>query len=363
MNENRIVIEGIIGWDFTPHDFRKKTENMQGDLKIEIASPGGFVYDGIEIFNLIRDYSNKKGQVEIIINGLCASISSYIALAGNKLIAYDNAVYMIHNVYCTTVGDYRELNKQAKELEAITNLLAKIYANKTNLDIKEIRKLMDEESFYYGEEILNNGYADEIVKAENGETSNKDEAYLVAKNRINACFNKMHESEKYKDDLNKAVALMQINMQDNSTNKNNGDINEDNKDNKNNKKDGNIMNINELKEKYPELYAEILNLGIAQGKEEGRKEGIELERKRVMAHVTLGKQANAIDISLKYIESGESITNDNILAEYQAKILGNMNLQNRINDNADNQNVSNDEEMQAKATQEFEAKLKEDLKF
>lgn len=359
MNENELVIEGIIGWDFTPHDFRKKTENMQGDLKIEIASPGGFVYDGIEIFNLIRDYSNKKGRVEIIINGLCASIASYIALAGNKLNAYDNAVYMIHNVYCAVIGDYKELNKQAKELESLTNLIAKTYANKTNLDIKEIRKRMDEESFYYGEEILNNGYADEIVKTENGETSNKDEAYLVAKNRINACFNKMHESEKYKDDLNKAVALMQINMQDNSINENNESISE----NKNNKKDGNFMNINELKEKQPELYAEILNLGIAQGKEEGRKEGIALEKERVMAHVTLGKQANAIDLALNYIENGESIKNDKVLADYQAKILGNMNLQNRINDNADAQNVSNDEEMQAKATQEFEAKLKEDLKF
>ena len=359
MNENEIVIEGIIGWDFTPHDFRKKTANMQGDLKIEIVSPGGFVYDGIEIFNLIRDYSNKKGRVEITIKGLCASIASYIALAGNKLNAYDNAVYMIHNVYCYIIGDYKELNKQAKELESLTNLIAKTYANKTNLDIKEIRKRMDEESFYYGEEILNNGYADEIVKTENGETSNKDEAYLVAKNRINACFNKMHESEKYKDDLNKAVALMQINMQDNSLNENNESISE----NKNNKKDGNFMNINELKEKNPELYAEILNLGIAQGKEEGRKEGIELERKRVMAHVTLGKQANAIDIALKYTENGESIQNDNILAEYQAKILGNMNLQNRINDNADSQNVSNSEDMQAQATKEFEAKLKEDLKF
>lgn len=364
MNEQKIIIEGIIGWDFTAHDFRKQTEKMQGDLKIEIASPGGFVYDGIEIFNLIRDYSKQKGKVEIVINGLCASISSYIALAGDSLLAYDNAVYMIHNVYCGVVGDYRELNKRAKELESLTNILAKTYANKTNLDIKEIKKLMDEETFYYGEEILNNGYANEIVKTDDGKTSNKEEAYLIAKNRINACFNKMQESEKGKDDLNKAVALMQnINMQDNSTDKNNEFINQEN-NNKNNKKDGNIMNINELKEKNPELYSEILNLGIAQGKEEGIKAGIEIERKRVMAHVKLGKQANAIDTALNYIENGQSISDESILAEYHAKMLGNQNLQNRIDDNADNQNVSNDDaQAQSQAAKEFEDRLAKDLKF
>ena len=359
MSENKIIIEGIIGWDFTAHDFRKQSEKMQGDLKIEIASPGGFVYDGIELFNLIRAYSKEKGKVEIIINGLCASIASYIAIAGDKLLAYDNAIYMIHNVYVAAYGDYRELNKQAKELEALTNLLAKTYANKTNLDINEIKRLMNEESFFYGEEILKNGYADEIVNTENGKTSNKDEAYIIAKNRINACFNKMHESEKYKDDLNKAVAIMQINTQDNQS-KTNENINQNQQNNI--KKDGNIMNINEIKEKYPELYAEILNLGIAQGKEEGKKEGIELERKRVMAHVKLGEQAKALDISLKYIENGQSIADESILAEYHAKILGNQNLQNRIDDNASNQNVSSDD-AKAQQDKELENKLKEDLRF
>lgn len=359
MSENKIIIEGIIGWDFTAHDFRKQSEKMQGDLKIEIASPGGFVYDGIELFNLIRAYSKEKGKVEIIINGLCASIASYIAIAGDKLLAYDNAIYMIHNVYVAACGDYRELNKQAKELEALTNLLAKAYANKTNLDINEIKRLMNEESFFYGEEILKNGYADEIVNTENGKTSNKDEAYIIAKNRINACFNKMHESEKYKDDLNKAVAIMQINTQDNQS-KTNENINQNQQNNI--KKDGNIMNINEIKEKYPELYAEILNLGIAQGKEEGKKEGIELERKRVMAHVKLGEQAKALDISLKYIENGQSIADESILAEYHAKILGNQNLQNRIDDNASNQNVSSDD-AKAQQDKELENKLKEDLRF
>ena len=359
MSANKIIIEGIIGWDFTAHDFRKQSEKMQGDLQIEIASPGGFVYDGIELFNLIRAYSKEKGKVEIIINGLCASIASYIAIAGDKLLAYDNAIYMIHNVYSVACGDYRELNKQAKELEALTNLLAKTYANKTNLDINEIKRLMNEESFFYGEEILKNGYADEIVNTENGKTSNKDEAYIIAKNRINACFNKMHESEKYKDDLNKAVAIMQINTQDNQS-KTNENINQNQQNNI--KKDGNIMNINEIKEKYPELYAEILNLGIIQGKEEGKKEGVELERKRVMAHVKLGEQAKALDISLKYIENGQSIADESILAEYHAKILGNQNLQNRIDDNASKQNVSSDD-AKAQQDKELENKLKEDLRF
>lgn len=353
MDDNKIVIEGIIGWDFSAQDFRKATKDKNGELQIEIASPGGFVFDGIEIFNLIRAYSKEKGEVVITINGLCASISSYIALAGNKLFAYDNAVYMIHNVYTTCIGDYRELNKVSKELEALTNLIAKTYANKINIDINEIRKLMDEESYYFGEEILNNGYADGIVKNGNGETSNKDEAYLVAKNRINACFNKIHESEKYKDDLRKAIALMQANLSNNNNNIN---------FQKNNQKDGNIMSINEIKEKYSELYAEIFNLGIAQGKEDGKKEGIELERKRVMAHIKLGKSSALIDKAIDFIEKGKSISDDEVLAEYHSAKLASQNLQNRIDDNPSTQNITYDD-IQEQKDRELENRLQNDLQF
>ena len=45
-------------------------------------------------------------------------------------------------------------------------------------------------------------------------------------------------------------------------------------------------------------------------------------------------------------------------------MLGNQNLQNRIDDNADNQNVSNDDaQAQSQATKEFEDRLAKDLKF
>ena len=83
-----------------------------------------------------------------------------------------------------------------------------------------------------------------------------------------------------------------------------------------------------------------------------------------MAHVKLGKQANAIDTALNYIENGQSISDESILAEYHAKMLGNQNLQNRIDDNADNQNVSNDDaQAQSQAAKEFEDRLAKDLKF
>lgn len=360
MNEKKIAIEGIIGWDFTAQDFRRETKNANGDLQIEIASAGGFVYDGIEIFNLIKSYSKEKGKVNIIINGLCASIASYIACAGDTLKAYDNAVFMIHNVYATVCGNYIELNKTAKELESLSNILAKTYANKTKIEINEIKRLMDEETFFYGNEIFENGFADGIVNSGNNETSNKDEAYTLAKNKIHACFNKMNESEKRKDDLHKAVALMTNIQVENKANENIENINQNTKNNI--EKDGNIMNINEIKEKYPELYAEIQNLASVQAKEEGRKEGIEAERSRVMSHIKLAKASGLVDKALEFIESGASITSEDVLAEYHAAKLAKNTLQNRIDDNVSAQNVSSEEDIQAKADKELENRLAKDLR-
>ncbi|MEI0698050.1 Clp protease ClpP [Brachyspira intermedia] len=337
---NKISISGIIGWDFTSRDFRNLTQNMNGDLEIEITSPGGFVFSGIEIHNLIKEYSNNKGKVTIKIIGLCASIASYIAMAGDKIISYDNAVFMIHNVSISTSGDYRELNKQAKEIEALTNIIAKAYSKKLNIDINEIRKLMDNETFYYGEEIL--GFSDEVVSNGNGEVSNKEEAYILAKNRIYSCINKMSESNKAKDDLKKAVAFLAlaVNTDDENNDLNNSSNNitktaefiNTSENNNAKKEDKKIMDLQELKEQQPELYKTVFNLGI------------EHERKRVMAHIKLGKASNLIDKSISYIENGASISDDEVLAEYHSAQLSKNILNMHIEENPENTNMLSEED-------------------
>jgi len=178
-----VNISGEIGWDITPEDVKKQLAVAKGkDIDVHLASPGGFVFDGIEIFNALRDYKKDypKCQMMLTIKGLAASMASYIAVnpAFDLVTAEDNAVLMIHNARGGAVGDYRDMNKASEIMEGITDLLGKAYANKTGKEQKEVRKLMDEESWYFGNEIMESGFVDEMVPSHE-KTEKEEEASIL----------------------------------------------------------------------------------------------------------------------------------------------------------------------------------------
>ena len=81
------------------------------------------------------------------------------------------------------------------------------------------------------------------------------------------------------------------------------------------------MTEQELKEKHPELYAAVLDKGRAEGNVAGRKEGVEAERKRVNAHLKMGKNTGAQEIALKAIESGASVLDEEVHADYMSAAM------------------------------------------
>jgi len=181
---NEIIIDGEIGnWGVTADDVIYQLSKMNGDVTVKINSAGGSVFEGITIFNAINTYS--KGKIEVIITGLAASIASYIALAGDTVKAYDNATYMIHNAWTFTYGDHRELRKTADILEGLTSLLTKKYVSKTGKTIEDITILLDNESYFFGSEILEAGFVDEIISTEKDTT--KPEALALSQENFKAC--------------------------------------------------------------------------------------------------------------------------------------------------------------------------------
>ena len=209
---NVLSISGVIGFDVQPKDIRSELNKFSGDIVVELGSPGGFVYDGLEIFNLIRAYD--KGTVTTKIMGLAASMASYIALAGDKVIAYDNSVFMIHNAMSVSVGDQNEMRETANLLESLSNLLAKKYSEKSGLSLEKIKSLMDQETYLFGDEIKEKGFVDEIITNEK-DSKNRESAIIESRVIVDHCFKTMKELEHSKEDLNKVAAC--INFKDNKS--------------------------------------------------------------------------------------------------------------------------------------------------
>ena len=199
-----VVISGVVGWDVYPKDIRKALDEAAGEeIEIQISSPGGFVFEGLEMFNLIRRYTGVKST---FIMGEASSMASYIALAGDRVKAADNITYMIHNVQGVAFGDYREMAKMGEIVGGLSGLLARAYAQKSGKSIGDIRGLMDEETWYFGEEAKAAGFVDEIVPAPSDRSKDKAMALAEARLHWQACRKIIGQIES-DDTLTKAAAL------------------------------------------------------------------------------------------------------------------------------------------------------------
>lgn len=203
-----IPLSGPIGFVINAKDVRAELKKAKGGpVEFHVNSPGGFVFEGIEIFNLIRDY---PGHTEARITGIAASAMSYVVLAADKVSAYDNASFMIHNALALVIGNHNDMRKTADRLESLTNLLAKAYVNKTGKSLADIKTLMDDETFLFGDEMLHEGFVDEIIENPNDgeQEQDKDAALVIARASIESCLNKMRESEAANVDFERAVAYL-----------------------------------------------------------------------------------------------------------------------------------------------------------
>jgi len=176
-----VIISGTVGLDVTASQVRQQLDAANGQpVEIQIASPGGLVFDGLEIFNLIKNY---PGQTTVKISGLAASMASYIACAGDRVTAEGNAVYMLHNPMGAVIGNQHDLTHTAGVLQGLADVLASTYSAKTGKPLAEIHSMMDSELWLYGQEIVDAHFADALLGRE---TLDKKTAVASARSKFTA---------------------------------------------------------------------------------------------------------------------------------------------------------------------------------
>lgn len=189
-----IPIDGIIGWDVSVAEIRQQLSSANGPVNLAIHSPGGSVYDGIAIFNAIRDHRRAGHPVTATVSGIAASMATYIAMAAETVTVEDNAVWMIHNPYVMALGDHREMQKTANILSSLSSILGRAYAAKTGDTLDTIAANMDSEQWLFGSEIVAAGYADVLVPAGDGAEARLD-ALALAQHAFSAMQAKLREAD------------------------------------------------------------------------------------------------------------------------------------------------------------------------
>lgn len=266
---NKVEIKGEIGWDILVSDVRSQFEDMSGDVLVEISTPGGYIIDGVEMFNIISDYS--KGKVTTRNVGQAASMGSYIMLAGDEVEAFDNTTYMIHNGITWAFGNHHDLRNVADTLETLTMMLAKKYVEKTGKDIEEIKTLLDDETYFFGEEMLENGFVDRIISTEKDKDRNS--AVALASEQFKACRISTQEHHgDVKPEQMAAVLKGQMKQFENKPKSKQGE-----------KMDYSKLTVKMLRDNCPTMVADIEKASFDKGMDEGKSAGATAEAARILA--------------------------------------------------------------------------------
>ena len=129
-------------------------------VTVQINSPGGDMFEGIAIYNLLRAH---PAAVTVEVLGLAASAASIIAMAGDEIHMRPGSFLMLHNAWGVVIGNRHDMAEAATLFETFDAALTEIYAARSGRSSEEIAALLDAETFLGTEEAIAAGMADGIA--------------------------------------------------------------------------------------------------------------------------------------------------------------------------------------------------------
>lgn len=135
-------------------------------ILIRMNSPGGDVFEGNAIYNMLRAVADTDGRdITVQVHGLAASMASVLMLAGSKVVAAENAMIMIHNPWGIAIGDATRMRKRADMLDKVKTTLLNIYERNSDVDREKLDAMMDAETWMTAAEAKELGFVDEVVES------------------------------------------------------------------------------------------------------------------------------------------------------------------------------------------------------
>lgn len=148
----------------TPAQFNQELAAL-GDVEelvVRINSGGGDVFAANAIYCRLRDLSAK---ITVKIDGWAASAATIVAMAGDVIQIPRNGVFMIHDPAMTVWDTYKaaDFEKLAQELKVIKQSIVNTYAGRTKMKDEDIAAIMQEETWWTGDQAVEKGFCDSIM--------------------------------------------------------------------------------------------------------------------------------------------------------------------------------------------------------
>jgi len=205
-DDNSISVFDVIGADWygdgvTASRIAAALRSIGGaDVTVNINSPGGDMFEGLAIYNLLREY---EGKVTVKVLGLAASAASIIAMAGDEVQIGRGAFLMIHNCWVYAMGNRHDLQQIAADMVPFDKAMNDIYGARTGLDAVTIDAMMDAETYIGGSDAVEKGFADRLLAAD--EIADGDDSPAAALRKLDAMLAKTDAPRSERRKLLKAL--------------------------------------------------------------------------------------------------------------------------------------------------------------
>ncbi|WP_204670314.1 head maturation protease, ClpP-related [Gracilibacillus alcaliphilus] len=140
--------------DVMPDDVLDALNQVDGldELNIYINSPGGSVFAGQAIYNMLN---RNKAKKNVYVDGVAASMASVIAMVGDTIYIPSNAYLMIHKPLTIAIGNATDFRDIAERLDVLEEGLINVYKDKlkTDVDIETIKAMVEKETWLTGDRV------------------------------------------------------------------------------------------------------------------------------------------------------------------------------------------------------------------
>jgi ATP-dependent protease ClpP protease subunit len=178
--DNVITMFDIIGedwWTGGGVTAKKVASQLRaiGDRPVEvhINSAGGDVFEGIAIYNVLREHGQ---DVTVKVMGMAASAASIIAMAGDTVEIGSASFIMIHNCWVMGIGNRHDFVELAAFLEPFDAAMRDVYAQRSGQKAEDVAAWMDAETFMSGSQAIERGFADALLPADQIKVDDKAKA-------------------------------------------------------------------------------------------------------------------------------------------------------------------------------------------
>jgi ATP-dependent Clp protease protease subunit len=152
-------------------------------VELQINSPGGDMFEGIAIYNVLREHPQ---DITVKVMGMAASAASIIAMAGDTIEIGAASFIMIHNCWVLSIGNRHDMAETAAWLEPFDQAMRDVYVARTGQKADDVAKWMDDETFMSGSQAIERGFADALLAADQVQTTDETKAEDQKVNELRA---------------------------------------------------------------------------------------------------------------------------------------------------------------------------------